>query len=249
MLIALLAAINRAQDLVYIETPSVDNLVIDSSGENLQLWQALINRMNTRKGLRVVLCVPTLLAPGTPRMLQEVRNHCLMSAVDAVRNAAPDRFAVFSPGVSAGRALRFTSTSVVVDDAIAITGSTHLTRRGLSWDSSLAAAVFDEQIRDSRPQDVINFRTQLLADRLGIPATRLPSDPAELVKAVRDLDARGSERLSTTPIVRPATTPSNGDIDAFNPDGSASGLTLTSVATLFAAMVALTDTDHAILEG
>src|SRR5262249_41650163 len=66
-LTALLAALDRAQDLVYIETPALDNVAIDSGGENLQLWQRLVNRMATRRGLRVVVCVPTLLAPGTPR--------------------------------------------------------------------------------------------------------------------------------------------------------------------------------------
>ncbi len=248
-LTALLAAIDRAQDFIYIETPGVDNLTIDSGGENLQIWQRLLNRMNSRKGLRVALCVPTKLAPGTPQMLQDVRNHCLMDAVSAIRNAHADRFALFAPGVGAGRALRLASTSVIVDDAIALTGTTHLTRRGLSWDSSLAAAVFDEQITDGRPTDVRSFRIQLMSDRLGIPTTRLPADPAELVKAIRDLDTRGSNKLSVTPIVRPATTPANGDIDIWNPDGSKSGLSLASIATLFASAVALTDTDHAVIDG
>lgn len=249
MLTALLAAIDRAQDFIYIETPSVDDLVIDSGGENLRWWQRLITRMNNRKGLRVALCVPTKLAFGTPRMLQDVRNHCLMDAVTAMRNAHPDRFALFSPGVGAGRALRLASTSIIVDDAIAFTGTTHLTRRGLSWDSSLAAAVFDEQLTDGRPTDVRAFRLQLLADRLGMPATRVPNDPAELVKAIRALDTRGSNKLSVKPIERPATTPANGDIDIWHPDGSKSGLSLTSIAALFASAVALTDTNHAVVDG
>jgi hypothetical protein len=172
-----------------------------------------------------------------------------MDAVDAIRAAATDRFALFSPGAGADRAIRFASTSVVIDDAIALTGTTHLSRRGLSWDSSLAAAVFDEQLTDGRPRDVLGFRIRLLADRLGIPVNRVPDDPAELVKAIRDLDSRGSERLSATKIARPATKPQNADIDAWNPDGSKSGLTLASIATAFASFVALTDADHAIVEG
>ena len=97
-LTALLAAIDRAQDFIYIETPAIDNLSVDQTGENLQLWGRLISRMNSRKGLRVVVCVPALLSAGTPKRLQEVRDHCLMDAVDAMRAAAGDRFALFSPG-------------------------------------------------------------------------------------------------------------------------------------------------------
>src|SRR5213076_1506894 len=156
-------------------TPAVDNLAIDSGGENLRLWQQLISRMTARKGLRVVLCVPTLLAAGTPKRMQEIRDHCMMDAVEAMRAVATDRFALFSPGAGAGRPIRFTSTSVVVDDAFALTGTTHLSRRGLTWDSSVAASVFDERLVDGRPQDVRSFRIQLLADRLGIPTTRVPA--------------------------------------------------------------------------
>lgn len=248
-LMALLAAIDRAQDFVYIETPCVDNLTVQSGTENLQWWTRLMTRMNTRKGLRVALCVPTRLAPGTPKMMQDVRDHCLLDAVTAMRNAFPDRFALFSPGTGAGRSLRLASTSVVVDDVWALTGTTHLSRRGLSWDSSLAATVFDEQVTDGRSTDVRNFRIQLMSDRLSLPNTRLPQDPAELIRAIRDLDTRGSNKLSVKPIVRPSTTPANGDIDIWNPDGSASGLSLSSIATLFASALALTDTDHAIVDG
>jgi hypothetical protein len=252
-LIALHAAFGRAQDLVYIETPAVDNLAIDTvlNGDNLNLWGRLVQRMTERPGLRVVLCVPTLLAPGTPKALQEVRDECLMAALDAMRSVAADRLAVFSAGAGADRAIRFASTSVVVDDAFALTGTTHLWRRGLSWDSSLAASVFDERLSDGRPVDVQLFRMQLVADRLGIPVARVPADPAELVKAVRDLDARGTERLSATSIDRPVKTPQNLDLDldTWNPDGSKTDLTLAGVTAAFTKAFALTDVEHAIIEG
>lgn len=246
---ALLGAIGRAQDLIYIETPAVDNLAVDPAGENVQLWQRLVSRVATRKGLRVALCVPTLLGQGSPSKLQQVRDQCLLDAIMAFRNVAVDRLAVFSPGASAGRAVRLASTSVIVDDAFALTGTTHLWRRGLTWDSSFAAAVFDERLVDGRPQDVRAFRIQLMADRLGVPVTRLPSDPAELLKAIRDLDSRGSERLSVTAVTAPKPALPGGDVDIWNPDGSRTDLTLGSIAALFAAAVALTDVSHAIVEG
>lgn len=247
-LISLLAAIDRAQDFIYLETPGVDELAITGGGENMRLWQRLVDRMNSRKGLQVLLCVPAKLGLGTPQKLQDVRDHCLLDAITTMRNTHANRFAVLCPGVGAGRPLRISSTSVIVDDAYCLTGTTHLTRRGLSWDSSLAAAVFDQRLSDGRPTDVVNFRLQLLADRLGLPITRVPTDPAELVQAVRALDLRGSNKLATTPITRPATTPASGDIDIWNPDGSQSGLSLTSITTLFASALALTDTAHAVLD-
>lgn len=248
-LIALMAAIDRAQDLIYIETPALDGMSYDGIGETMSLWTRVMARLGERKGLRVVLCVPTLLAPGTPKMMQAVRDQVLLDAITTARNVATDRFGLFSPGVGAGRALRLASTSVVIDDAFALTGTTHLSRRGLTWDSSLAASVFDERLVDGRPQDVRAFRIRLLADRLGIATGRVPDDPADLVRAVQALDANGSERLSVTQILRPDPVPQNLDIDIWNPDGSKTDLTLSTVAALFASAIALTDVDHAIIEG
>lgn len=247
--IALREAIARAQDFVYIETPAVDDLETDAEDVPDPWWDLLLARMAARTGLRVILCVPTQLGPGTPERLQEVRDFSLLKAVDAMRAAAPDRFALFSPGAGAGRAVRFASTSVVIDDAFALTGTTHLWRRGLTWDSSLAAAVFDERVIDGRPQDVRAFRIQLLADRLGIPTTRVPDDPAELVRAIRELDARGSNRLSVTSIVNPTETPTNAELDAWNADGTRSGLDFNFVAALLVSFLAFTDVEHAIVEG
>lgn len=247
--ISLVAAFARAQDLVYIETPALDNLVHGPSGDTANLWQALITRMGQRRGLRLVVCVPTLLLPGAPEMLQSVRNAALIDALDAMRTAAGDRVAVFSPGAGAGRAVRLATTTVVVNDVLAITGTTHLWRRGLTWDSSLAAAVFDERVTDGRSSEVRNFRIQLLADRLGLPNTRVPLDAADLVRAIRDFDERGSVRRSATAIVKPETPVTAGDQGIWNPDGTESDLTFTDIVTRFAAAVALTDTEHAIVEG
>lgn len=247
---ALMAAIGRAQDLIYVETPAIDAAVVDVDGEALSIWAALMGRMGQRPGLRLVLCVPSRLGPGTPRKLQAVRDEMLLNAVGTMRAQYGARFALFSPGAGAGRAVRFASTSVVVDDAFALTGTTHLWRRGLSFDSSLAAAVFDERLVDGRPQDPRAFRIQLMADRLGIPATRLPDDPAELVAAIRTLDARGGARLSAMPIRRPATPPTLDDIRVWNADGAQpDALTAADVVGLVTSALAQTGTEHAIVEG
>ena len=88
-----------------------------------------------------------------------------------------------------------------------------------------------------------------MSHRHRLAATRVPEDPAELVKAIRALDDRGSDRLSTMPIVPPSPEPANADIDTWNPDGTASGLSIGSLASAFGAAAALTDVAHAIVEG
>ena len=254
--LSLAAAFDRANDLVYIETPAIDHRPHGPDDDRLDLLQHLVNRLGQRPGLRVILCVPSLLGPGTPKKLQAVRDAELLKAVGDLRSAATDRVAVFSPGVGAGRALRLATTTVVIDDVYAVTGTTHLWRRGLTFDSSLAVAVFDQRLVDGRPQEVRAFRRQLLADRLGLAETRLPDDPDELVRAILMLDetapkkpdddfgARPSQRRSALPILAPPEAPTDVDVDTWDPDGSRGDLDL---AALLAA-VALTDPDHAIVD-
>lgn len=186
--VSIAAAFERAQDFIYLETPALDHREHGPDDDRLNLTGRLIDRLDERRGLRVVLCVPARLGPGTPKKLQAVRDAELLDAIRDLRAAGGDRLAVLSPGAGAGRALRFATTTVVVDDTYALTGTTHLWRRGLTFDSSLAASVFDERLTDGRPQEIFAFRRPLVADRLGLAPTRVPDDPEELVRALQALD-------------------------------------------------------------
>ena len=87
---------------------------------------------------------------------------------------------------------------------------------------------------------------------MGVPLFAVPIDAAELVRAITDLDAGGSNRLSAIAIVPPTSTISTVDKDVWNPDGSQSFADLNSIpgfAALFATSLALTDVDHAMIEG
>ena len=221
---ALTAAFGRAQDLIYIETPALDALTIGTGDAALAVWTVLIDRVTANPVLRVLICLPVALAPGTPAALQRVRDKGVRAALDSLRAAAGDRLAVFNPVTGPGRALHLDATSVVVDDAWALTGNSHLWRRGLSFDSSLAVAVFDERLTNGRPSDVVTFRRALIAGRLGLTVNLLPEDPAELVRAVRELSLRGGGlRLSPLTIDAPDPDPSDIDVAAWNPDGSPAG--------------------------
>ena len=218
---ALTARIGSAQDLVYVETPAVDGLTTGVDDDALTLWQKLVDRVTANPALHVLLCLPQKLSPGTPKSLQRVRDHGVLTALTTLRTAAGDRLAVFNPTTGPGRALHLDATTVVVDDAWALTGGTHLWRRGLSFDSSLAVAVFDERLADGRPAEVVAFRQSLVAGRLGLATNLLPDDPAELVRSVRQLaDRGGGLRLSPAPIDEPEVETSTLDETVWNPDGA-----------------------------
>ncbi|WP_028311144.1 hypothetical protein [Derxia gummosa] len=241
--VAMLAAIDRAQDFIYLETPALDTHAVTEPGGPLDFTGRLAARLQARPRLRLAICVPQLLLPGTPRALQALRDDGLARALAQLRAAAPGRVAVFMPATAVGRGLRFASTTVVVDDVVAFTGSTHPWRRGLAWDSSLMAAVFDERVADGRPVDVANFRRRLMADRLGITVGQLPGDAAELVRAIVALDRRGTPALLSTPIRPAAVQP---DASQWQPDplaagGGLGGALLDALKGLYAAQT-LTET-------
>ncbi len=224
---ALLRAIGRAEDFIYIETPALDDLPFGESGDSVHLLDALFTRMTERPGLRVLVCMPVFFDAGLPKAFQRIRDQLTRAALD--RLASPtrqSRVAVFSPSAGPGRTLKLATTAVIVDDAWAMVGTTHLWRRGLSYDSSYAVTMFDDRVENGRPQEILAFRRQLCADRLGVSVNELPDHPADVVAAARALVARGgfgrlaAERLR--PPVPEATTADDAftEADVWNPDGS-----------------------------
>jgi hypothetical protein len=220
---SLAAAFGRAEDLVYVETPAVDSLALGADGDTISPVQTLVDRLVQRPALHVVLCLPRRAPAGWPPKLARVRDALAQQAIADLDAAGPGRVGVFHPAAGRDRALDLASTAVVVDDVYAVTGTSHLWRRGLSFDRSLAAAVFDERLTVGRPTAVRTFRLALLAQRLGTTVPSIPLDPFELVAAVRELSGPGAGfgRTTTQPITTPDPVPSELDIDLWNRDGSA----------------------------
>jgi hypothetical protein len=219
--VALEAAFSRAEDLIYIESPSIDLRVIGDGGDDvLRPLQALVDRLGAQKALHAVLCVPVDGFVGAPKDLLRVRADGLKSAFSALEAAAPGRVAVFCPNAGAGRSLRLATSTVIVDDVFLLTGSTALSRRGLSFDSSLSVAMFDEVNVRGRGQTLAQLRRSLLSARLGLPPALVPDDGAQIVKAIAMLIARGSGRLTvaTLPTINPPVTDTDRAI--WNRDGT-----------------------------
>lgn len=183
---SMLAAIERAEDFIYIETPVAQQ---GEEEESARFWPALRDRMQQRPALRLIVCLPVDVQLGQTDELK--RRHRQAAAQALAAFSADTRVAVFSPAAGPGRNLYLASTTVIVDDVFALTGTTHLSDEGLSRHSSLATAVFDEAVIDGRPREVRNFRLRLTAERLGVEPDGVPDDPVELVAAVRELALRG----------------------------------------------------------
>jgi len=216
---SLVSVFDRAQDLIYIETPAIDAQEIRGlpDGAPKSIWRRLTDRLDESPGLHVLINIPTKLAPGTPRRLEAMRNELFLKL------ETHPRIGIFSTGVGSGRSLRLASTSVIVDDAYALTGTTHLWRRGLTYDSSLAVSLFDDQLLNGRPVEISQFRRRLIADRLSLNPVHLPDDPAELLLTIAQLTRRISgSRLSTESMRVIDIESTDADINAWNPDGTIS---------------------------
>jgi hypothetical protein len=117
--------------------------------------------------------------------------------------------------------VRLASTTLIVDDVYALTGTTHLSRRGLTFDASVAVAAFDEQLVGDCAREVRDFRRALMAGRLGLDLALLPDEPPALFDAIRRLvDTGGHRRLIVEPYQVPDAPTGNVTADAWNPDGS-----------------------------
>jgi hypothetical protein len=222
--VSLQAAIDRAEDFIFIETPALDALSADSG--SVTIVDKIIARLAAQPGLLVTIACPQLFLPNQPKRLEVVRQKAISAALNALKEAAPERVVMFTPTAGLDRRLHIATTTVVVDDVYALTGAAHLWRRGLTFDSALAVAGFDETLTGGRSTSVRLLRRSLIADRLGLPQELVPEDVHDLHVALkRTIAAGGQQRVK--PNAFPARTDDTPAAvqDAWNPDGGAGGVT------------------------
>ncbi|MCP4504969.1 MAG: hypothetical protein GY826_01055, partial [Fuerstiella sp.] len=221
---ALTAAINRAEDFIYIETPAIDALSTGDSDE-VDLIELLTTRLQNQAGLKLMLCVPEKYLPGQPSKLEEIRQSTIGAALKALKDSAADNVELFTPTAGPDRRLHMASTTVIVDDAVALTGTTHLWRRGLTFDASLSVALFDENVLDGRPAAINNARRQLLADRLGVDITLIANDFNDCFFAIQAHNNNGGLlRVEPDAYTAKDDATSPADLDIWNPDGTTAGI-------------------------
>ncbi|MGQ3051908.1 MAG: hypothetical protein ACT6S0_09000, partial [Roseateles sp.] len=221
---SLASAIGRAEDFVYVETPALDPLTAGSGDGLIDIVSALTARLVERPALAVVLCVPQKFLPHPPRKLEAVRTAGVRAALKTLLDAAPANVVLFTPTGGPSRPLHMAATTVVVDDVWLLTGSTHLWRRGLSFDSSLAVALFDEATTRGRPAALRQARRQLIADRLGVDVSLIGDDMAQLRATISRLNlAGGLQRVQPDAYPAAADATSATDLQIWNPDGRPGG--------------------------
>lgn len=222
--VSLHAAIDRAEDFIFIETPSLDALSAASGA--VTVVDNIVARLAERRGLCVAVACPERFLPHQPMRLEEVRKGAISAAVKALSEAAPDRVALFTPIAGSDRRLHMATTTVIVDDAYVLTGAAHLWRRGLTFDSALSVSGFDETLSDGRPASIRNLRRCLIAERLALAQELVPDDPRDLILALKRVTAAGGQNR-----VKPGAFPARDDETgqptqaAWNPDGGEGGVT------------------------
>lgn len=188
---AAIAAISRAEDLVWLQSPALDNESFTHDDGNIYLLEALTQRLTDNPALHCLIIVPEKHLPDRNNKLEKVRKSAVGAALQALDAAAGDRVAWVSPIAGPGRAYHMGATTLIIDDAIMFSGAAHAWRRGLVFDSALTAALFDEQLEAGRPRTVAAARRLLAGNLLGIHPDFVPLAAPELIKAAKALNARG----------------------------------------------------------
>lgn len=170
----LLAAFARARRLVFVETPGLgftslsfagDPQMVQPAADNL--WTVLAQRMAAVPTLRALICIPrdTDYPPGFAEHIAYEKKERSF----ALAQLPPERVRVFHPIGFPGRPSRLATTTVVVDDAWALVGSSSLRRRGLRFDASSDLVFTDLSYETGRCPALAELRRQTLAARLGLP--------------------------------------------------------------------------------
>jgi hypothetical protein len=180
---ALLRAIRHARELVYIETPLLGPTSHAAGGPSdpaaaVELFTELANRLDIEPRLRCVIL--------TPRMPPFVEGYEPWSmffysarsmVAQTLQLAAGDlpapggtrpRVVVAHPMGMPGRPLVIRTTTVVVDDVWLITGSSSLSRRGLTFDGANDVVLADWSLDRGGGSSIRAHRKALMAAHLGV---------------------------------------------------------------------------------
>jgi hypothetical protein len=171
---ALAGAISKARHFIYIETPGFASTQKDYGTAAVppyaaDLLQLTGSRLNQATGLHVIICTPKFpdFAPGyEPMAAQETADRAAR-----ILALPPERVVAFHPIGFPGRPSRLESTVVIVDDVWGLVGSSTFRRRGLTLDGSSDLVFTEGDLVSGRVASIAKFRRQLMAARLGVPAS------------------------------------------------------------------------------
>lgn len=172
---SLLRAIGQARGFIYIESPQFARTGDSADGGTPDLVKALGDALDANPALQVMIAVPRVpdFATTTTKYEPFVRAALAQrkSAIESLTGPHRTRVAAFHPIGFPGRTTFIRSTTVVVDDVYAFVGTSHLRRRGMTFDGGADVATVDRNLDATGASAAIRaFRQQVMASRLGVPA-------------------------------------------------------------------------------
>jgi hypothetical protein len=157
----------------------------------IDLVERLRARMAANPRLKVMICVPrwpdmaTEKAPWVRTALAHRK-----AAIEALTGEDRQRVAAFHPVGFPGRSAVLRSTTVIVDDAYALVGTSHWRRRGMTFDGGCDVASLDRQLDDQgRSSAIVRFRQELMAAKLGMSVPAGPSTNSALFTRLADAES------------------------------------------------------------
>ncbi len=200
-------AFGSAEDLVYIESPAIDMLSIGADDDTISPVQTLVDRLDARPGLHVVLCLPRRSPPGLAGQSSAGSATPSPATTRRVRGggSGPCRRCSTRRAGATGRSTwcrpPLWSTTSTPSPARATCGGAGC-RSTAGWRRPCSTS----DSPPGRPTAVRAFRHGAASpsDSAPLPPT-CPLDPAELVGAVCDLAPRTApaSALTTGPISVP----------------------------------------------
>jgi hypothetical protein len=200
-------AVAEAREYVFFESPMLGRTARKDATHPedglVDLVELLETRLTANPRLKVIICVPRF--PDFPIEQENWFRAALKqrkAALDVLVGTDTNRVAAFHPIGFPGRSTVGRGTVVLVDDAYALVGTSHLRRRGMTFDGGCDLVSLDRRLNDAGSSTTIaRLRQELLATRLGIPIptgaattsalwTRL-AEPESAFDVIRDLLQNG----------------------------------------------------------
>jgi hypothetical protein len=169
---ALRRAFGQARELIYIESPGLARTARPAgppAPHEIDLIDVIRAQLVANPRLKVILCTPRLPDFDASRQgwARTAFAHRKQAVLDLTA-AAQARVAAFHPIGFPGRASPMRSTTVIVDDAWCLTGTSHLRRRGMTFDGGVDVVSLDRAIARGYSASIARFRQTLMAEKLGV---------------------------------------------------------------------------------
>lgn len=189
-------AFRQARKFIYIETPGLSFTEGTHQDYSLNLWNILQTQLSNKPGLKVILCVPK--KPDYNKQYDQWIRSEVKERYQLVQGLPANQIVCFHPVGFPGRPDNIENNIIIVDDQWALTGSSAMRRRGLTFDGNTDLVFTDCDTINGHAVSIRQMRKQLFALRLGITGNATGStiavlleDPLQTFKLIREMLVAG----------------------------------------------------------